>query len=67
MSGRPLGGVLQNLMRNVGLLHDALASLQIAPAGLGQREAAGGALKQPYPHPLFQRCDATRERGDRYP
>jgi hypothetical protein len=49
MSGRPLGGFLQNLMCNVGLLHDALAPFQIAPARLGQGEAAGGALDQPYP------------------
>jgi|SRR5450631_783889 len=67
MSGRPLGGFLQNLVCNVGLLHDALAPFEIAPARLGQSEAAGGAFEQPYPNALFQHRDTTRQRGDGYP
>ena len=43
MSGRPLGGFLQDFVRDVGFLHNALASFEVAPAGLGQTETARGA------------------------
>jgi hypothetical protein len=53
-------------MCGCGLLHDALAALEVTPARLGQGEAPCGALKKANPDAFLHQRYAARQRGNGY-